>query len=251
MRYSVFLLCLSILLVQSLQAQNYELVWSDEFTNGISEEWTFEIGTGNNGWGNNELQYYLAENATVENGELVITAKQENVGGMAYTSSRMKTMCKKSFRYGKMEARMKLPSFTGSWPAFWMLGDYFGRVGWPACGEIDIMEHINTSSQVHGTIHWFADQYATFGGDTSVDVTEYHVYSVEWDEFGIRWYVDGNLYHTANITDNINGTEEFHHHFFLILNMAIGGNWPGFNVDQSALPASMYVDYVRVYQLAD
>jgi beta-glucanase (GH16 family) len=229
-------------------AQNYQLVWADEFTNGISDAWTFEIGTGNNGWGNNELQFYRAENAAVVDGMLEITAKAENFGGMNYTSTRMKTQCGRSFQYGRVEARIKMPSFTGSWPAFWMLGDYFPRVGWPRCGEIDIMEHVNTDPNVHGTIHWFNNGHVFFGGSTPIDVTEFHVYSVEWDETGIRWFVDGNLYHVANTTNGINDTNEFHHSYFLILNMAIGGNWPGFTVDASALPATMYVDYVRVYQ---
>jgi beta-glucanase (GH16 family) len=231
-----------------LFAQNYQLVWSDEFSGALSDDWTYEVGTGNGGWGNNELQYYRAENVSVLNGELRITALQQNFGGMGYTSARIKTQCKKSWKYGKIEARIKMPSFMGSWPAFWMLGDYIGRVGWPSCGEIDIMEHVNTSAQVHGTMHWFANEYATYGGSTNVNVTQYHIYSVEWNESGITWKVDGNTYHVANITDYINGTEEFHHSFFIILNMAIGGNWPGFNVDNSAFPATMLVDYVRVYQ---
>lgn len=233
--------------VESALAQNYTLVWSDEFTNGIGPDWTFEVGTGSNGWGNNELQFYRAENATVVNGELRITAMQQNFGGMSYTSARMKTQCKASWRYGKVEARIKMPSFQGSWPAFWMLGDYIQRVGWPACGEIDVMEHVNTSPDVHGTIHWFADAYAVYGGSTPIDVTQWHVYSVEWDEQGISWAVDGNVYHVANITNGINGTDEFHNTFFILLNMAIGGNWPGFVVDTSALPAVMSVDYVRIY----
>ena len=244
----LFSICILFFPLSSLRAQNYQLVWSDEFTNGISPEWTFEVGTGSGGWGNNELQYYLPENAAVVNGQLEITARQQSVGGMNYTSARLKTQCKKSWKYGKVEARIKLPSFQGSWPAFWMLGDYIQRVGWPACGEIDIMEHINTSPLVHGTIHWFANQYATYGGDTTADVTQYHIYSVEWDEFGITWKLDGSTYHQANTTDYINGTEEFHTNFFILLNMAIGGNWPGFAVDNSAFPATMYVDYVRVYQ---
>lgn len=231
-----------------IHAQNYQLVWSDEFTSGIGPEWTFETGTGSNGWGNNELQYYRQENAAVVNGELQITALQQNFGGMDYTSARLKTQCKKSWKYGKIEARIKLPSFQGSWPAFWMLGDYIGRVGWPRCGEIDIMEHINTSSQVHGTIHWFNNGNVNYGGDTAIDVTQYHVYSIEWDETGISWFVDGVFYHAANTTNFINDTEEFHHDFFIILNMAIGGNWPGFDVNNSAFPAVMNVDYVRVYE---
>lgn len=240
-----------VISTSGLFAQNYELVWSDEFTDGISEDWTFEIGTGNSGWGNNELQYYLEENATVENGELVITAKQESVGGMDYTSARLKTQCKKSFRYGKVEARIKLPSFQGSWPAFWMLGDYIQRVGWPRCGEIDVMEHVNTSPQVHGTMHWYNDGHVYFGGETNTDVTQYHIYSIEWDESNIRWFLDGNQYHSANIADYINDTGELHQTFFILLNMAIGGNWPGFAIDESAFPATMHVDYVRVYQEVD
>jgi beta-glucanase (GH16 family) len=230
-----------------VHAQGWQLVWSDEFNGSIGPNWVFETGAG--GWGNNELQYYRRENATIENNALVITAKREDFGGAAYTSARMKTQGLKTFRYGRMEARMKLPAFLGAWPAFWMLGANLPQVGWPASGEIDVMEHINDENKVYGTIHWQDNngQYAQYGGNIATTVTDWHVYAVEWDPNAIRWYVDGTKYHEANISGGINGTEEFQKDFFLLLNFAIGGNWPGFNVNTAALPAKMIVDYVRVY----
>ncbi|MBL6449964.1 carbohydrate-binding protein [Fulvivirga sp. 29W222] len=247
---STFLVIAGLLLGHLGLAQSWQLVWQDEFTNGISSDWVFETGNGSSGWGNNELQYYRRENATVQNGQLVITAKRENFGGFNYTSARMKTQGRKSFRYGKIEARIATPSSLGSWPAFWMLGNNITSVGWPACGEIDIMEHVNTSPDVHGTIHWqdHNGNYASYGGHTATNVTGYHVYSIEWDESTIKWFVDGQQYHIVDISNGVNGTSEFHNEYFILLNMAVGGNWPGFNIDDSALPANMYVDYVRVYQ---
>jgi hypothetical protein len=163
----------------------------------------------------------------------------------------MKTQGRKAFQYGRIEAKIAMPSAQGLWPAFWMLGSSITTEGWPSCGEIDIMEHINTETKVHGTIHWSSDNgaYANYGGSTPVaNVTTAHVYSVEWDASAIRWFVDGVKFHEASILNGINGTHEFHEDFFLLLNLAVGGNWPGFNVDNTAFPASMYVDYVRVYQ---
>lgn len=233
------------------QAQNWQLVWQDEFTNGISNSWRFETGNGTNGWGNNEMQYYRRENATVENGALVITAKREDFAGYRYTSTRMTTQGLFNVRYGRVEARMKLPRRTGLWPAFWMLGSNITSVGWPASGEIDIMEQVNTDAAVYGTVHWQGPNgYASYGGNTAVDTTAWHDYAVEWDANAIRWFVDGRQYHVIDITNSAGGTDEFHRDFFLLLNMAVGGNWPGFNVDGSALPAKMYVDYVRVYKNA-
>lgn len=231
-------------------SQNWQLVWQDEFTNGIGPDWVFETGNGSSGWGNNELEYYRSQNASVQNGKLVITAKREDYGGYRYTSARMKTQGHKTFRHGKIEARIAMPSVQGLWPAFWMLGSNITSVGWPACGEIDIMEHVNTSSDVHGTVHWQDNNgnYASYGGSTSTSVTAYHVYSIEWDDSYIRWFVDGQQYHVIDITNGVNGTSEFHNDFFILLNLAVGGNWPGFTINDSALPASMYVDYVRVYQ---
>jgi beta-glucanase (GH16 family) len=219
----------------------YALVWSDEFdgTSVDTSKWNFEKGGG--GWGNNEREYYQSNNATVSNGNLVITVKKEQVGGMPYTSSRMTTQNKFSQTYGRIEARIKMPVGQGMWPAFWMLGNNISTVNWPTCGEIDIMEHINTDNLIHGSLHWN-------GGNTSQQTTstpaDYHVYAVEWDSKQIRFYVDDTLYDQESTF----AIGAFHLPFFLILNVAAGGNWPGQTVDESILPASMYVDYVRVYK---
>lgn len=224
------------------------LVWSDEFdgTSVNTANWSFETGGG--GWGNNEKEYYQAANATVSNGNLVITAKKQRVKANNYTSARLKTQGKREFTYGRIEARIKLPLGQGLWPAFWMLGANINTVPWPGCGETDIMEHINTENTIYGTIHWDNNGHASYGGNTTTTPTDYHVYAVEWDATSIRWYVDSVQYLTADITNGINGTEEFQKPFFILLNMAVGGNWPGQTIDDSKLPASMYIDYVRVYQ---
>lgn len=227
----------------------YQLVWSDEFdgTSVNTSNWNFETGAG--GWGNNEKQYYRSQNAAVAGGNLIITAKKERYRNSNYTSARMTTQNKRTFTYGRMEARIKLPLGQGLWPAFWMLGSSISTLGWPKCGETDIMEHINTENKVYGTIHWDNNGYASYGGNTITTPDSFHVYSIEWTPSSIMWFVDGVKYHEANILNNINGTEEFHLPFFFILNLAVGGNWPGQTIDDSKLPASMYVDYVRAYQL--
>ena len=244
----VFIITFLLITGGNLFSQNWQMVWSDEFTNGISGDWVFETGAG--GWGNNELQYYRRENASVQNGQLVISAKREAFGGANYTSARMKTQGKKSWKYGKIEARIAMPSFQGVWPAFWMLGDNISSVGWPSCGEIDIMEHVNGGGEVVGTIHWSDPNgnHADYGGRTSTSITTYHTYAVEWNASSIKWFVDGVKYHEVNIANGINGTSELQNNQFILLNMAIGGNWPGFSIDNGAFPANMYVDYVRVYQ---
>lgn len=227
----------------------YQLVWQDEF-NGTrldTANWNFE--TGNSGWGNHEQEYYQAANAKVANGVLKIIAKNLTVSFPYYTSSRITTKGKREFLYGKMEAKIKIPLAQGLWPAFWMLGANIDAVGWPACGETDIMEHINTDSLIYGTMHWDDNEHAQYGGNTSTTPTAWHVYSVEWDSASIRWYVDGIKYWEGNISNNIKSTEEFHKPFFLLLNLAIGGDWPGQVIDDTKLPASMTVDYVRVWQM--
>lgn len=232
---------------------SWNLVWGDEFNGSTinTNNWTYDIGTGSGGWGNNELEYYTnrPENARVENGNLVIEARKESYGGMGYTSARMKTQELQNFTYGKVEARMKLPAGQGIWPAFWMLGKNIPQVNWPACGEIDIMEHVNNESSTHGTIHWDYNGHQSYGTTSpNIDVTQYHVYSVEWDKDAIKWFVDGTKYLEANISNNINGTDEFHKPFFILFNLAIGGEWPKNPDGSTAFPAKMYVDYVRVYQ---
>ena len=236
------------LLGHAAQAQSWQLVWSDEFNGSISPDWVFETGGG--GWGNNELEYYRRENATVENGNLVITAKREDFGGYHYTSARMKTQGTKSWTYGRMEARIKLPVKQGTWPGWWMLGSNISSVGWPASGELDIMEQINTGNTVYGTAHWQAanGSQADYGNSLVTTPGDYHVYAIEWDADDIKWFVDGTQYHIMQITGGTGNTQAFSKDFFLLLNMAVGGNWPGFTIDDGSLPAKMYVDYVRVYQ---
>jgi len=234
-------------LVTPAKAANWQLVWSDEFNGSIGPDWAFENGGG--GWGNNEQEYYQRQNATIENGMLVITAKRESVGGYNYTSTRMKTQGHKSWCHGKIVARMALPSFQGSWPAFWMLGDNIGSVGWPACGELDIMEQINTNNTVWGSTHWYSGGQADFTNSGNTNVTGFHEYSIEWDSQYIKWFIDGNQYNSFYIGGNAGGTGAFNqNNFFIILNLAVGGNWPGFSINNNAFPAKMYVDYVRVYQ---
>lgn len=234
-------------------APNWNLVWSDEF-NGTSlnrANWTPEIGTGSGGWGNNELQYYTdrAQNVQVTGGNLVITAQKESYGGMNYTSARIKTQDLKSFTYGKVEARIKLPSGQGLWPAFWMLGSNISSVGWPKSGEIDIMERVNHNPYVNGTVHWDAGGHAEYGRVSSnLDFSQFHVYSIEWDSKYIRWFVDGQQFNEFYIENGTGNTEEFQRPFFLLLNLAVGGNWPGSPNNSTPFPSQMLVDYVRVYQ---
>jgi beta-glucanase (GH16 family) len=226
----------------------YALLWSDEFdgTTVDTSKWVFETGGG--GWGNNELEYYQPDNATVANGNLAITLKKETVGGEPYTSSRMTTQNKFTATYGRIEARIKVPMGSGFWPAFWMLGANIQTVSWPACGELDIMEHINDSNTIYGTMHWNVNGHASYGSTIQTTPADYHLYAIEWDKNEIRWYVDSTLYQKGNIKANINSTGAFHLPFFMILNFAAGGNFPNQPVSETLLPASMYVDYVRVYK---
>jgi beta-glucanase (GH16 family) len=227
----------------------YALIWSDEFdgTGVDATKWTFE--TGNPGV-NSEEEYYQPQNATVSNGNLVITAKKELVtgSGQPYTSARMNTLGKFSQTYGRIEARIKLPMGQGMWPAFWMLGTNIATVSWPQCGELDIMEHINATNVIYGTMHWNVNGHVSYGNTTTTTPADYHIYAIEWDANEIRWYVDSTLYQTGDIKDNVNTTGAFHLPFFILLNLAVGGSFPGQTVDESLLPESMYVDYVRVYK---
>jgi len=236
--------------INKTQAQSWSLVWSDEFSNSSIDttNWVFEIGNG--GWGNNELEYYTGHltNATICNGNLLIIAKQESYGGSNYTSARMITKNLHSWTYGKIEARIKLPMGQGIWPAFWMLGQNIDTVSWPQCGEIDIMEHINNGINTYGTMHWDNNGHAMYGGDTLCNVTQYHVYSIEWDQNAIKWFLDGSKFWEGNIANGMNSTEEFHRPFYIILNLAVGGNWPGNPDGTTSFPDTMCIDYVRVYQ---
>jgi beta-glucanase (GH16 family) len=240
-----------------LTREGYTLIWQDEFDGASlnTSFWNYEIGTGSNGWGNNELQYYREENTSVADGNLIITAKKETFEGRNYTSSRLTTKDKKEFTYGWIDIRAKVPKGQGIWPALWMLGDNISTVGWPACGELDIMEMIGGSNRektVHGTIHWAdgSNQHAQYGGSKTLSSGMYsdkfHVYSVEWNESYIKWYIDDVFYHQIDITPG--HLSEMHAPQFFIFNVAVGGNWPG-NPDASTVfPQQMLVDYIRVFQ---
>ena len=236
-----------------------EYLWNDEFDGETidTSKWGFEIGTGASGWGNNEWEYYTSrkENAYIKDGVLHIRAQKEDYEGQKYTSARMLTKGKFAFKYGTVEARIALPVGKGIWPAFWMLGENFDKVGWPGCGEIDIIEAVNSENIVYGTNHWAnGSEYATYGNNTGnyrdqkheMDITQFHTYKFTWDEKYIRMFVDDFMYHEILIEGNQGDTEEFHKPFFFLLNVAVAGNWPGFEVDDSQFPNEMLVDYIRV-----
>jgi beta-glucanase (GH16 family) len=234
------------------------LVWAEEFNyTGLPDPNIWNMETGGGGWGNNELQYYTEteNNAYVDNGVLTITAREEQVGDRDYTSARITTQGKFDFKYGKIEARIKLPYGQGLWPAFWMLGANINTVGWPACGEIDIMELVGGSpdgdNTCHATIHWDNDgEHAQYGLPytlpNGIFADDFHVFTVEWDAQEIRAYVDNVEYYVADITPE--ALSEFQNNFFIILNVAVGGNWPGPPDGTTEFPQTMQVDYVRVFQ---
>lgn len=231
--------------------------WNDEFDTIDTSKWTFEIGTGASGWGNNEKEYYTArsENAYVQDGILHIRANKESYEGSGYTSARMITKGKFSFTYGTVEARIALPVGKGIWPAFWMLGENIDQVSWPACGEIDIIEAVNSENVVYGTNHWaYNGDHAEYGNNTGnfhgakkeLNITQFHTYKLTWDEKLIAMYVDDFKYHEISIENNAGGTEAFHKPQFFLLNVAVGGNWPGFEIDDAQFPNEMLIDYIRV-----
>ena len=231
----------------------YDLVWNDEFNgNELSNDWVFEIGNGSGGWGNNESQYYREENTSLGDGFLTIKAKQQNFAGYSYTSSRIKTQGIQNFKYGRIDIRAKLPYSQGIWPALWMLGENITSVGWPACGEIDIMELIggsgNNDATIHGTAHWESNGHALYGQANTLTEgiynDEFHVFSILWTSSSIKWYRDDIQYNEMNIS----GLNAFHNNFFFIFNVAVGGNWPGYPNASTVLPQTMVVDYIRVFQ---
>jgi beta-glucanase (GH16 family) len=242
------------------------LVWSDDFNSINTATWNHEVG--GHGWGNNEREYYTAgNNAFIQfdsqagSNVLVLEARRDNpanyncwYGRCEYTSSRMNTSGKRTFQYGRIEARLKLPQTQGIWPAFWMLGNDIGTVGWPACGELDIMEHVGFEPNItHGAMHG-----PNYSGNTPFAGTHYlnervdanyHVYAMEWNSTSVRWFVDGvQFYSVTRSQVQGYGNWVFDHPFFLILNVAVGGSWPGNPDGSSTFPQRMYVDYIRVYQ---
>ncbi len=245
---------------------DWQLTWSDEFdaAEGSAPDpsrWAFDLGGG--GWGNNELQSYTdrRENVSVRSGMLVIHVARASFTGADgirrdYTSARLKTQNRFTQTHGRFEARIRIPHGQGIWPAFWMLGQDIVSAGWPACGEIDIMENIGREpAMVHGTIHGpgfsggqaIGAAFTNAGGRRFAD--DFHIFAIEWEPQTIRWYVDGTLFQTRTAADLPAGARwVFDHPFFLLLNIAVGGNWPGSPDSTTTFPQEMLVDWVRVHR---
>jgi beta-glucanase (GH16 family) len=226
------------------------LFWSDEFnTDGAPDpsKWVYDLGAG--GWGNGELEYYTSrpENVIIQSGVLKITAIKENFLGSPYTSTRLKSQSKFAFTYGRVDVRAKIPAGQGTWPAIWMLGNNINTVSWPACGEIDIMEHRGSElNKIFGTLHYPGRSGGNANGSTIVianATTEFHIYSLDWSASSIKIYVDNQLFHTVTNTSAI----PFNQDFFFLLNVAMGGTFGG-TVDPAVSSATMEVDYIRVYK---
>lgn len=239
----------------------YTLAWSDEF-NGTSlntSDWTVEGGDGCPnvcGWGNNELEFYTgrSENLFFQDGKMIVEARKEAYNGKNYTSSKIVSRGKKTFKFGRIDIRAILPKGKGIWPAFWLLpqSNLFG--GWPTSGEIDMMEMVgHEANKTYGTVH-----YGPGPGSTQVSRSttlssgvfndEFHVFSLEWKQDQIKWFLDGNLFSTVNKTDLTAGVYPFNEDFFFIINLAVGGNWPGNPDGNTTFPQWLIVDYVRLYQ---
>jgi len=245
---------------QKLDERNWQLTWSDEFNGTAGQlpdavKWTFDLGTGDNGWGNSELQSYTNSPANISydgNGNLVISAIKD---GNSFTSARIKTQGLFAQKYGRFEARLKTPYGPGLWPAFWMLGENIQTVPWPQCGEIDIMELRGQEPHIiHGTIHGpgysggnpITKGYALVNDRFDAD---FHIYAIEWDKDKIDFFVDDYLYQRIERSD-VPGEWVYDQPFFILLNVAVGGNYVGFPTAQTPFPQKMIIDYVRVYQEA-
>lgn len=237
----------------------YHLVWSDEFNGRAlnTQDWNYEQGN-NNGWGNHELENYTGrtQNAFVSAGNLVIEARQESYGGYNYTSARLTTQNRRSFTFGRIDIRAKLPVNKGMWPALWMLGSNISNVGWPACGETDIMELVGSApGRVTGSLHWqqaggsagtYNNNYYLSGGrDFS---QQFHVFSIIWQNNSVQFLVDDHVYVSGGAANITSGTYPFNNPFFFIFNVAVGGDWPGSPDNTTNFPQRMFVDYVRVFQ---
>lgn len=249
---------------QTIEQRNWQLVWSDEFEGAAGEspdtaKWTYDMGTGANGWGNQELQYYTnrPENVAIDGaGHLVITARKEAFSGAAFTSARIKTQGLFAQAYGRFEARIKTPYGPGIWPAFWLLGANIDNVGWPLCGEIDIMELRGQEPYlINGSVHGpgysgGSAKTRSYGSTNARFDVDFHLFAVEWGENYIDYFVDDVLYQRITPGD-LTGQWVFDHPFFIILNVAVGGNYVGFPTSQTPFPQMMTLDFVRVYQQAN
>ncbi|MBP9746615.1 MAG: family 16 glycosylhydrolase [Saprospiraceae bacterium] len=258
--------CIFLLQFHSLGAQCPKLIWSDEFdgTELNKDKWSFQLGDGCDinlcQWGNNELQWYTSskENLEVSDGTLKLIARKQNVQNRSYTSARIRSLQKGDFKFGRIEARMRLPVGQGIWPAFWMLPTDNVYGDWPQSGELDIMEYLgHEPNTVHGTLH-YGNSWPN-NASTTKDFTntltgfdqDFHVFAIEWSINTIKWFVDGYLYSTKS-TNDLNGLRwPFDQKFHILLNLAVGGNWPGNPNSSTAFPQIFEIDYVRVYEDLD
>lgn len=240
-----------------LEQRNYQITWQDEFNGQAGQSpdaanWVFDIGNGDNGWGNEELQYYTdrPENISLDgNGNLAITARRES----GFTSARIKSKGLFDQAYGRFEARIKMPWGPGIWPAFWLLGNNIDEVGWPQCGEIDIMEYRGQQpSLIYGTVH--GPGYSgggsvtrSFGLEKSRFDVDFHIFAIEWGTDFIHFFVDGTLYQVLTPED-VTGKWVYDHPFFILFNVAVGGGYVGFPTDETPFPQTMLIDYIRVYK---
>lgn len=243
---------------QKLEKRNWQITWSDEFNGQAGQlpdasKWTFDLGTGQDGWGNSELQSYTNSPANIsldDQGNMVITAINE---GNRFTSARIKTQGLFAQQYGRFEARIKTPYGPGIWPAFWMLGENIETEPWPACGEIDIMELRGQEPHIiHGTIHGpgYSGGNPVTGSYALVNDrfdNDFHLFAIEWDKDKIDFFVDDYLYQRIE-RSNVPGEWVYDQPFFILINLAVGGNYVGFPTAQTPFPQKMYIDYVRVYQ---
>ncbi len=246
----IYLTIFGICILHAQSTKGYHLVWSDEFNEASLDTSSWSYETGQNGWGNNELEdYTYGKNVQVKNGYLSIIARKEN---SQYTSGRICTRDKRVFTYGLVEIRAKLPWGTGTWPALWMLGADEKTVGWPSCGELDIMEHVGKQP---GYIHCSLHDLSGYGATPYTGViylknpfTRYHLYAMEWTKQYIRYFVDGHVVYEYNPDQKTAANWPFDKPFYFIFNIAIGGGWGGPKVDDTIFPQTMKVDYVRIYQ---
>jgi beta-glucanase (GH16 family) len=252
----MYKLILLTILSTMTYAQEYQLEWSEDFDAPTidREIWNFETGFSKN----NEVQFYTerTKNARIENGLLILQAHKEDYGDANYTSARINTLNKKHFRYGKIEVKAKLPQGHGTWPAIWILGANHNEVGYPACGEIDIMEHVGRyPNEVYASVHFPETDNKKMNSNTKkyelrTSSDGFHTYSIEWDVAHISYFVDNLLYHTFNVdlANRWGRKNIFRKPFYLVLNLALGGKWAG-EVNDCILPTEFVIDYIRYYQL--
>lgn len=260
MRYVILFFLFSLSLAFSQEQSpypGYHLEWNDEFNGAKLDNENWKFWTGGHGWGNDELEYYTArkKNVFVKKGKLVIEARKEKYEKNDYTSGLVTTQGKREFKYGRIDIRAKLPKGKGIWPALWLLGNNHSTIGWPASGEVDIMELLgHEPGTIYATMHWgpagasvsqkIGGKFSIAGADFS---KQFHVFSFEWDEKIMKWYVDNVAYFTSS-ADVVTGTYPFDNRFFILMNIAVGGKWPGYPDEKNIFPQRMYIDYVRVYQ---